>query len=421
MKKLLSVLVVVFALFLFACQATCAHENLGAWEGDENNHWHLCKDCNEEVGKEAHTFGEWEIVTNAAVGQEGLQKKVCSVCSYYVTEVIPAIVVATGEAAEEVAVYVQVPAEWTEVMCYYWGDNVDGSHKVGWPGAAMTQVDAENNVWGFIVPAGTANVIFNNNAGTQTIDLAFGTETNLYALQEANAEGKWTVDYTSHTPAADEPELNKYAISSPETFRDIYVKVPAEWTAVYFHFWGAGVGTEWPGDSLTAIDAENGVYSVKLSSKATGVIFHNNAGQQTANIEPNEAVNAYVITIAEDSSVKCENNTYADGVFTPVQVKVEVVLFVKGSMNSWSDNDDYKLSVNGTTATIEIALAENDEFKIANSSWSVQFGFAGLKDANEACFADKDGNILCLAAGTYVITVENYNEDSRTCTIVPKA
>ncbi len=419
LKKLLTCFVIVFALVaVVACtnKPTCEHTNVGTWEGDENSHWHLCKDCNAEVDKAAHTFGEWEVVTNAAVGFEGLKKRVCSVCSYYETDVIPAVVVNTGTAAADMVVYAKVPADWATAYCYFWGDEIDSTNTVGWPGKEMTLVDAEQNIWGFIVPKGTANIIFNNNAGTQTADLLLALDLNLYTLTELNANGQYLADYAEFTAPADQPELNKYPTNAAETFKTIYVQLPTDWAAQNIHHWGSGPATNWPGNALTAVDAENGVYSYELSSTVTGIIFNNNAGAQTADIVPNEAVNGYVVTVDAEGKVSYTECTYAEGVFTPVVVERTIVFYVLGTMNSWTANDDYKLVVTDTTATITIALVEGDEFKVADSTWTPQFGYSA--DLDTTNFADNDGNIKCLVAGEYVITITNYNTDDRAITIV---
>lgn len=416
-KSLLLGLILVFAVVLTACNETCDHTPGASWRPNETDHWKICDKCGKEVEKAAHTFGEWKTVTEPSVGLEGKEYRQCSVCLYYAERAIPAIELATGEAAEDVAVYAKVPAEWTNVNCYYWGDNIDSSKTVGWPGKDMTLVDATENIWGFIVPAGTANVIFNNGT-TQTADLLFGLETNLYTLSSTNTEGKYLADYSAYTAPADQPELNKYPVSDAETFRTIYVQLPATWEEKNIHYWGAGVGSTWPGEALTVVDADKNLYSFELSSKITGFLFDAGDGKpQTGNIAPNELVNGYVV--ADDNKVT--ESSYADGTFTPVDTG-PVEVYVRGTMTSWGDpTDEFKLTVDGTTATITITLKENDEFKIATQAWTCEINFAKLVDVDATLFADANGNIKCLVAGTYTITVTNYAADSATATIVAVA
>lgn len=91
-------------------------------------------------------------------------------------------------------------------------------------------------------------------------------------------------------------------------------------------------------------------------------------------------------------------------------------------MTGWGDpTDEFKLTVDGTTATITITLKENDEFKIATSAWTCEINFGKLVDVDATLFADANGNIKCLVAGTYTITVTNYAEANATATIVAVA
>lgn len=417
-KSLLLGLILVFAVVLTACNETCDHTPGASWRPNETDHWKICDKCQKDVEKAAHTFGEWITVTEASVGIEGKEYRQCSVCKYYIERAIPAIELATGEAKTEVAVYAKVPTEWTNVNCYYWGDNIDSTHTVGWPGKEMTLVDATENIWGFIVPAGTANVIFNSGS-TQTVDLLFGLETNLYTLSSTDTEGKYLADYSAYTPAADQPALNKYGVSDAETFKTIYVQLPASWEEKNIHYWGAGVGSIWPGVALTVVDAEKNLYSFELSSKITGFLFDAGDGEpQTENIAPNELVNGYVLADeAVDNKHKVTEASYADGVFTPVDTG-PVELFVRGGMNGWGTVDDYKLTVDGTTATITLTIAADTEFKIATEAWSCEINFGKLVDVDATLFADNEGNIKCLVAGTYTITVTNYADASATATIV---
>lgn len=59
----------------------CDHLNLGDWQSDATNHWHICSDCSGEVDKTAHTY-QW-VETKAATKEEnGLKEEICSVCGY---------------------------------------------------------------------------------------------------------------------------------------------------------------------------------------------------------------------------------------------------------------------------------------------------------------------------------------------------
>lgn len=62
------------------------------WSYDAEGHYHeaLCPDGEEKHGLEAHTFGEWIIVTEAGYKTAGSKKHVCEVCGYEEIVEIPA-------------------------------------------------------------------------------------------------------------------------------------------------------------------------------------------------------------------------------------------------------------------------------------------------------------------------------------------
>ena len=85
-------------------------------------------------------------------------------------------------------------------------------------------------------------------------------------------------------------------------------------------------------------------------------------------------------------------------------------------MNGWADNADYALTRDaGSTGayTLTVALAEGDQFKIANSDWSKEFNAGTVAYADEdvaACFSG-DGDITVATKGTYTFTYTPAVED----------
>ena len=423
MKKIKTLLVICFALVAFAvlagCEETpaCEHET-GSWAANAQEHWQTCGKCNEQVNKGAHTYGEFEVIAEPAVGIEGTQVRKCTECNYIERETIPALVVNTGVAEGDFAVYAKVPADWETVNCYYFGEDKNAlENTVSWPGAEMTLVNAEENIWGFVVPAGTGYVIFNNGT-VQTADLLFALELNLYTLKEGS-DGKFVADYGTYTPAEDQPELNKYPTEIAEEEKyTIYVQVPTEWTNVNAYWWGGKGSDGWPGTAM--IQVEGNVWTIDLSEAATGLIF-NNGSVQTGNIESLQGLhagNAYIVN--EDNSVVAAN--YADGVFTPVELEVEIPTdcYIKGGMNGWAAVEEGKFIYDEATdtATLTIAIEADVEFKVTvGPDWAIEFN-AGTAIFNAEQFADNNGNIKCIAAGTYVLTITDVTKDVRALTIV---
>lgn len=62
------------------------------WKSNVVKHWHVCSVCNNVVeGSEAaHSFGSW-TVTKKPTTEDGEKERICNVCSYKETQVIPKI------------------------------------------------------------------------------------------------------------------------------------------------------------------------------------------------------------------------------------------------------------------------------------------------------------------------------------------
>ena len=103
----------------------------------------------------------------------------------------------------------------------------------------------------------------------------------------------------------------------------------------------------------------------------------------------------------------------ADGEPSEPVVPVQIEWYLKGTMNGWSDNAEYLFTYdeNGV-ATLTVALNAGDNFKIANSNWTSEFGYSAVQ--GNANFAEgtndegvKNGNIAVAVAGTYTFTITN--------------
>ncbi len=105
-----------------------------------------------------------------------------------------------GDSTEDVVVYLENVAGWTEVYIYYWSDT-NGSALV-WPGILMDY--EEGDVYSAVIPAGNSGVIFNNGnggEGNQTSDLAVPSGDNNYFVND-NLAGS----FIKNPNAAPEPE-----------------------------------------------------------------------------------------------------------------------------------------------------------------------------------------------------------------------
>ena len=79
--------------FLGDTTDTHKHVYAGTWSKNETHHWHdaICEHKEEKTDYEEHTFGAWSIRTEATETTDGLEFRICSVCSYEETRTIPAL------------------------------------------------------------------------------------------------------------------------------------------------------------------------------------------------------------------------------------------------------------------------------------------------------------------------------------------
>lgn len=83
MKRILTLaLALILCLSAVAVLASCDHEHTASadWTKDDTNHWHTCADCEEQLDKAEHTFGEATKVKN------GVYSYACTVCGQVKTE-----------------------------------------------------------------------------------------------------------------------------------------------------------------------------------------------------------------------------------------------------------------------------------------------------------------------------------------------
>ena len=67
------------------------------WQKDKTHHWMEC-DCGHEERRGEHQFGDWEVTKEAEGKKDGEKQRVCEVCKYVDTDVIPAPAPETGDS-----------------------------------------------------------------------------------------------------------------------------------------------------------------------------------------------------------------------------------------------------------------------------------------------------------------------------------
>lgn len=422
MKKVIKTIMLVFTtLCAVLALASCSeeeHQHSYVYESDATKHRQVCTDCGETTRWDAHVWGEWKVTKEATLDEKGLKEHTCTVCGYKGTEEIPMLTPTFGETSDFTAFYAYVPADYETVNIYYWGDNLESSYSVAWPGVEMTLVNESEHLYGYTLPAGVANIIINDGS-SQTIDVSYSPDRNAIRLDVINSDNKYEVIYTSYQAKADDPELAKPEASDPVEMVTLYVVDTNGWDVLNIHYWGSKLGDSiWPGVAATKVDevevngASCNVYSVEVPEDATTYIANNKvtvdgveSGVQSENITAVADANCVVVL----ADLTASYGNYKDGVFTAVEVDLglpEFYIVGKFGTVNWTFEEDYKLAIDEATMTaaITVNLAEGDVFKIAQEGWSGEVGSDALGDAFSVA---ADGNITVVTAGTYRIVVSN--------------
>lgn len=165
---------------------------------------------------------------------------------------------------------------------HYWGNTVNTS----WPGTELRRVvtnSSGGNVYVAYVPEGTNGIIFNNKVGES-------------GWQTSNIEGDnlKTTDtvYTINSDKSVTP-------TSEFNFREVYFVNTQGWDNVYAYGWGSsyGIGNR-PGYPMRQLT--DTLWSTLIPTDMTGLIFTNNAGSQTVNIEDSTLTNGTVFTPSDE-------------------------------------------------------------------------------------------------------------------------
>ena len=199
----------------------------------------------------------------------------------------------------------------------------------------------------------------------QTNDLFPDTGTNCYTIDSgawSNGDGAWS-RYGSASPTTTPTSAPATAAPTtpPSDTNTIYAINNAGWSKVWVHYWGNGE-TSWPGTAMTSI-AGTKVYTFDLPKNVSGIVFTDGASsstKQTGDITTGITDGA-IWTIGSANS-----NNY------PVSAAPDYYLV--GTMNSWSNNSDYKMSLHANAdGKLEyvlsgVQLSANAEFKVHSSS-----------------------------------------------------
>jgi hypothetical protein len=155
-------------------------------------------------------------------------------------------------------------------------------------------------------------------------------------------------------------------------------------------------GDDWRGAVAENVILDKDNYTVEISNGVDG----NNIG-----MTPYAAGN-YIFTLDLNSHVLTV--TYPDGEPMPVPQNI----FLAGQMNSWAaDNDDYKFTISGDVATLELTTLEamhDYEFKLVhNGEWlgaNYEFKYYWCTDVAFSSSESSNATLHTFKAGTYTFT-----------------
>ena len=150
-------------------------------------------------------------------------------------------------------------SSWTAVNAYAWYKIEDVTTEVSapWPGDAM-EATGTPNLYKWTTTDNPTQIIFNNGSGAQTADLDFEDGATY------NASGVVKNDYT------------------------VTFQTDGGWAKAYAYTWSGDKKElgDWPGTEMTPTGTEGEwTITVSASLKPSFIIFHNNAGDQTDDLE----------------------------------------------------------------------------------------------------------------------------------------
>ncbi len=79
-----------YALVADGGEESHTHAFSDEWKSDGNNHWKECQ-CGIKSEETTHSFGDWNIIREATINEEGTKERSCTICNFKQTENIPKI------------------------------------------------------------------------------------------------------------------------------------------------------------------------------------------------------------------------------------------------------------------------------------------------------------------------------------------
>lgn len=291
------------------------------------------------------------------------------------------------EEKEELTVYYYNSNQWNKIYSYVW-DAADKQLLGAWPGSAIT---AEENGWYTIkIEASTLeglNIIFNNNSGKQTPNIAldivnpyyYGINATGFASKEAALEA-YAAEQVSPNVYYLRGDMNNWDTSKPLT-------VNGDVASIEIHI-SKGQGFK--------------VACASWDDKNFG-----DANGQNLTVEKSGLYLVSVINYGSDNEELKIELVKEDEDQTPI----EIVYYIVGGFNGWATADaKYVMVADSENAGFyvikNVELAANQKLKVIEvSEGTIWNGYTNFKgDTNLNVSRDNDDNIVLADAGTYNIS-----------------
>ena len=275
------------------------------------------------------------------------------------------------------------------VYAYAWTDGA-GSN-AGWPGAKLNVENPETVTFAGasfykIDVTGFEKIIFNNNNGTQSVDITI-TPNAYYKMNWVGGDAN--------------PNNVIYAVYDPADTAEYYFY--AEWENVYvYSFYETAVGTDnalgnWPGTKLDPVEEASNWYKATVNKSAKFIFNIGSNANQTADLSYAEG-NAYYYNdnwyatkaaaeevIAEDQAAAAEAAVIAQA---KAEMKEACTWYLIGKLNGADANWDY------STADYKCDKdKEKDSLEIDNHAewYNVELKAGDLIKAVHGNDADREG------------------------------
>ena len=193
---------------------------------------------------------------------------------------------------------------------------------------------------------------------------------------------------------------------------------------------------EWTNNDEYKLEAVNGVYQITLDLKEGDQFKISDSNTWAVQYHIGGLFGDYsVFTAGHDDDGVANDNVYVKeaGTYTfyldPTNntldvekdgVKLEKVAgsiyYVKGSMNGWAASPAYRLAYDegSNSVSVVVTLKVEDQFKLSAVEWvdavTMSYTHIAAKEYPQFVLGTDNDNIKCIAAGTYRITVLNYDD-----------